>query len=247
MKFRNLNDDYINILNKSILSKVHPWVILFDIDGTMLTVNRNFNRRLLRELLDEHQINYPDMEKDSFSGRTDHDIFTSFLVNHDYDHELYQNFKSAYLQRLNEQLNEDLVERHGFVDEAIHYFSQKGFIKGLLTGNYPIAATYKLRAAQIEYDFSFGAFGEFDRDRNRLPHLAIEEVKKLLGLDPDPARFVIIGDTPRDIICAKEAGMKCVAITTGKFDKKALSEYQPDLIIDSLAKPEEWFKKISKT
>lgn len=227
------------------MSATHPWIILFDIDGTILTVNRNFNRKLLRELLDEHQINYPNMEKDAFSGRTDHDIFTSFLVNHDYDNGLYQKFKTAYLQRLKERLNEDLVERHGFVDEAIQYFSQDGFLKGLLTGNYPIAANYKLKAANINYEFSVGAFGEFDRDRNRLPFLAIEEVKKLMGIDPDPSRFVIIGDTPRDIICAKKAGMKCVAVTTGKFTHTDLSEHNPDLIIDSLAHPEEWFSKLT--
>lgn len=223
----------------------HPWIILFDIDGTMLTVNRGFNRKLLRELLDEYEIDYPDMEKDAFSGRTDHDIFTSFLVNHDFDNVLYQKFKSAYLSRLNERLNTDMVERHDFVDEAINYFSQDGFMRGLLTGNYPIAAAYKLKAANIDYDFSFGAFGEFDRDRNQLPHLAIKEVKKLLGFDPDPSKFVIIGDTPRDIICAKRAGMKCVAVTTGKFDRETLEAHEPDLVIDSLAEPEKWFNEIS--
>lgn len=223
----------------------HPWIILFDIDGTMLTVNRGFNRKLLRELLNEHQINYPDMEKDSFSGRTDHDIFTSFLVNHDFNNSLYQKFKSAYLSRLSKQLNNDLVHRHDFVDEAIEYFSRDGFVCGLLTGNYPIAATYKLKAANIHYDFSFGAFGEFDRDRNRLPHLAIKEVKKILGFDPDPTKFVIIGDTPRDVICAQKAGMKSVAVTTGKFGRDELSKHNPDLIIESLANPEYWFPKLS--
>lgn len=225
----------------------HPWVILFDIDGTMLTVNRSFNRKMLRELLDRYRINYPDMEKDGFSGRTDHDIFTSFLVNHGYDNKLYQTFKEAYLAELDRQLIEDLVDRHEFVDDAINYFSGEGFIKGLLTGNYPIAAAYKLKAARIEYDFSIGAFGEFDTDRNRLPHLAMEEIKKLMGFDPDPSRFVIIGDTPRDVICAKNAGMKCVAVTTGKYGYDELLEHRPDLIIESLAKPEEWFSRISES
>ena len=224
----------------------HPWIILFDIDGTMLTVNSGFNRKLLRELLDEHEINYPDMENDSFSGRTDHDIFTSFLVNHDYDNKLYQKFKAAYLHRLNERLNEDMVERHDHVDEAIEYFSGEGFVSGLLTGNYPNAATYKLKAANIDYDFTIGAFGEFDRDRNKLPFLAIEEVKKLLQIDPDPARFVIIGDTPRDIICAKEAGMKSVAVTTGGYGREELSQHEPDLVIENLANPEKWFSGLSK-
>ncbi len=223
----------------------HPWIILFDIDGTMLTVNRNFNRKLLRELLDEHQIHYPQMEGDAFSGRTDHDIFTSFLVNHDYDNALYQRFKTAYLNRLNERLDATKVKRHDFVDDAIAYFSQEGFVRGLLTGNYPTAASYKLRAANIDYDFSIGAFGEFDLDRNRLPHLAIDEVESKMGIQPNPSRFVIIGDTPRDVICAKQAGMKCVAVTTGKYGHDELAEHQPDIIIESLAEPETWFPELA--
>ncbi|MEX0609728.1 MAG: HAD hydrolase-like protein [Balneolaceae bacterium] len=219
----------------------HPWIILFDIDGTLLTVNRNFNRLLLRELLDQLEINYPDMEKDPFSGRTDHDIFTSFLVNHDFDHNLYQKFKSSYLAQLEIRLNSEHVKRHDFVDEAIEYFSGKDFIRGLLTGNYPSAASMKLQAANISQPFSFGAFGEFDRDRNQLPHLAIKQVEEQLGAEPDPSRFIIIGDTPRDITCAKSAGMKSVGVTTGKFSREELENYEPDLIIENLANPEKWF------
>jgi phosphoglycolate phosphatase-like HAD superfamily hydrolase len=229
------------------LSHSHPWVILFDIDGTLLTVNRGFNRKLLRTMLDRHEIHYPDMEKDAFSGRTDHDIFTSFLVHHDFDDGLYQKFKADYLNNLGQKLNEELVERHDFVDEAIQYFSQEGFVRGLLTGNYPTAAGYKLRAANIQYDFTIGAFGEFDTDRNRLPHLALAEVKRKMNINPKPARFVIIGDTPRDVICAKKAGMKVVAVTTGKYGADELAVHNPDVIIDSLENPEAWFSQISRT
>jgi phosphoglycolate phosphatase-like HAD superfamily hydrolase len=187
------------------------------------------------------------MEKDAFSGRTDHDIFTSFLVNHEYDDVLYQKFKADYLNKLDQKLNADLVKRHDFVDEAIQYFSQEGFVRGLLTGNYPSAAGYKLRAANIQYDFTIGAFGEFDTDRNRLPHLALAEVKRKMNINPNPARFVIIGDTPRDVICAKKAGMKVVAVTTGKYGADELAEHNPDVIIDSLENPEAWFSQISRT
>ena len=74
----------------------HPWVILFDIDGTLLTVDRKFNRPLIRSILNDLNINYPDMEKEGFSGRTDHDILSSFLIHHDFDENLYQELKSEY-------------------------------------------------------------------------------------------------------------------------------------------------------
>lgn len=225
----------------------HPWIILFDIDGTLLTVDSKYNRSHLRRILDELEINYPNMETDSFSGRTDHDIFTSFLVNHDFDDSLYQEFKIRYLSYLKNVLlaKKERVKRHDHIEEALEFFFDGDFICGLLTGNYPQAAQIKLNAADIHRDFPFGAFGEFERDRNKLPQLAINEVQKIYDFILDPARFLILGDTPRDIICANNAGMKCVAVTTGKYDREELAEHDPDLIIDSLARPEEWFDKIS--
>lgn len=226
------------------VSEKHPWIILFDIDGTLLTVDRNFNRPLLRRIIDDLNIDYPDMESDPFSGRTDYDIVTSFLVHHEFNEELYETFKEMYINRLSEEITEHHVFRHNHVDEAIDYFSNPDFVVGLLTGNYPDAAIVKLKVADIHYEFAFGAFGEFHKNRNMLPQLALTSIKEMLEVEPDPSRFIVIGDTPRDIICAKSAGMKCIAVTTGKFNAEELSKHNPDLVIESLEHPEKWFSKL---
>lgn len=185
------------------------------------------------------------MEQDPFSGRTDHDIISSFLVNHDYDEELYQTFKTIYLERIQKEIEEHHILRHDHIDEAIDFFDRPGFITGLLTGNYPDAAVIKLKTASIHHDFAFGAFGEFHKDRNMLPQLAISTIKEMLEIEPDPQRFIIIGDTPRDVICAKSAGMKSVSVTTGKFSEDELAKHEPDLIIESLEDPALWFEKLT--
>ncbi|XWN37054.1 MAG: HAD hydrolase-like protein [Balneola sp.] len=224
----------------------HPWVALFDIDGTLLTVDRKFNRPLIRRILDDLEINYPDMEKEGFSGRTDHDILTSFLINHEFDEGLYKRLKSEYLKRTDLEMLSEHVIRHSFVDEAISFFDEIGAYTGLLTGNYPSAAKAKLKVAGIEYKFKFGAFGEFHKDRNQLPLIALKEVEKNLEIEADPERFIIIGDTPRDVECAKYAGMKCVAVTTGRFSKEELEAHHPDVIISDLSNPGEWFAKLQR-
>jgi len=223
------------------LSEIHPWVILFDIDGTLLTVDHSFNRPLLRNIIDDLGIKYPDMEKDAFSGRTDYDIMSSFLVHHDNEEELFERFKAEYLRRLGEEINENHVLRHDHVDEAIAFFSSPDFIPGLLTGNFPDAAVFKLNAARIELDYQIGAFGDRHKDRNKLPYLAMASLEEMMNTEPDPQRFVIIGDTPRDIQCAQHAGMKCVAVTTGSYSRDELQEYDPDLILDDLSQAEKWF------
>ena len=78
-----------------------------------------------------------------------------------------------------------------------------------------------------------------------LPQHALTLVQEMLEIETDPSRFIIIGDTPKDVICAKSSGMKCVAVTTGNFDSGELDEYSPDLIIEDLSSPEKWFKELT--
>lgn len=222
----------------------HPWVILFDIDGTLLTVDSTFNRPLLRSVVNEIGISYDGVESDSFSGRTDHDILTSFLENHGFDENLYAQLKINYLNKLDSELEEIHITKHAHVDEVVAYFSHNGFVPGLLTGNFPKAADIKLRAAQIDLDYKIGAFGDFHTDRNMLPQIAINKAEQLFDIEANPQKFIVIGDTPRDIECAKSNGMRSIAVTTGLFNREELAKHNPDLILDSLETPELWFNKL---
>lgn len=224
---------------------IHPWIILFDVDGTLLNVENTFMRPLLRGIVDELEISYEGIETDSFSGRTDRDIFSSFLVNHAYDQRLYMKLKKTYLQRLSVNLEPKHVSKLAFVDEAISYFSKEGFIIGLLTGNFPEAAKIKLEGANITLDYTISAFGDSFKDRNMLPKLAKQKATEMLNHEVDPQRCVIVGDTPKDILCAKNNGMKSVAVATGMYSKEILKTYEPDLILDSLKNPHYWFQEFN--
>ncbi|WP_018128535.1 HAD family hydrolase [Balneola vulgaris] len=222
----------------------HPWIALFDIDGTLLRVQHSFVRPMLRAILQEFEIDYPNMEKDAFSGRTDHDILNSFLVNHGYSNSLYSQIKERYIQQTDTLLAPEHVEPLPYIHQAIDFFDAMNAEVGLLTGNYPRSAQAKLRAAQIEYPFSFGIFGEFHKNRNDLPLLALDEVKDRLGVQPDPSKFLIIGDTPKDVECAKFAGMKSVAIATGNYSYEELMETDADIVLHNLSEPEVWFNQL---
>ena len=222
----------------------HPWIILFDIDGTLLTVNKSFIRPLLKEIIDQLGIDYLGVESDSFSGRTDYDILSSFLSNYSNNEYLYKQLKNKYLHRLVSQLKAQHIHRLPYVNDAITYFSQSEFVPGLLTGNFPIAAKTKLKAANIHLDYRISAFGEFHKDRNMLPKVALNMAEKLLDTEADPQKFIIIGDTPRDIECAKINNMFSVAVATGNFSRKELEKHDPDIVLDSLKDPQAWFKQL---
>jgi phosphoglycolate phosphatase-like HAD superfamily hydrolase len=48
-------------------------------------------------------------------------------------------------------------------------------------------------------------------------------------------QVVVIGDTPRDIECARHFGAVAVAVATGQYSREALEAEGPDLLFEDLA------------
>ena len=47
-----------------------------------------------------------------------------------------------------------------------------------------------------------------------------------------PEQFIVIGDTPNDIACAREFGAKAVAVATGRSHSAAeLAKFEPDILL----------------
>jgi phosphoglycolate phosphatase len=46
---------------------------------------------------------------------------------------------------------------------------------------------------------------------------------------------VVIGDTPRDIECARHFGAVAVAVATGQYSREALEAEGPDLLFENFA------------
>lgn len=105
-------------------------------------------------------------------------------------------------------------------------------------------AYIKLERAGIDHLFSFGAFGCNYTDRNLLP---AEAEKKFIGLSGKriaKRNFIVIGDTPKDIECAKSFGATSVAVATGDYLISELLIYNPDLALESSQSPEIWVSEL---
>ncbi|KKL44570.1 hypothetical protein LCGC14_2364370, partial [marine sediment metagenome] len=48
------------------------------------------------------------------------------------------------------------------------------------------------------------------------------------------SEFLMIGDMPSDIIAGREAGFLTIGVSSGVSTKEILSDYKPDLLIESL-------------
>jgi len=86
---------------------------------------------------------------------------------------------------------------------------------GLLTGNLEKGARIKLEPFGLNTFFPFGAFGSDHEDRNYLLPVAIERFSRTFNYNIDFQQCIVVGDTPRDVACAKPYGATVIAVATG--------------------------------
>ena len=97
----------------------------------------------------------------------------------------------------------------------------------LVTGNLEPVARRKLASAGIGHYFAAGqgGFGSDSESRGELPAVARARAGGWAR-----ERTVVIGDTPRDIACARVDGVRVIAVATGPFPAAALAE--ADAVVD---------------
>ena len=103
------------------------------------------------------------------------------------------------------------------------------FRLSLVTGNLEPVARLKLARAGIgdHFEPGQGGFGSDHASRAELPPIAARRA----STPPWPrARTVVIGDTPRDIACARADDVRVVAVATGPFAVEALAD--ADAVVD---------------
>jgi len=110
------------------------------------------------------------------------------------------------------------------------------YVSALLTGNIEPAAYLKLELAGLSEFFTLpGAFGDSSFDRRDLPAIAAERINAHLGANLAPAQFIVIGDTPNDIACARHFGARVLAVASGRMHSaEELAALEPDALLPNL-------------
>lgn len=106
----------------------------------------------------------------------------------------------------------------------------------LVTGNIKPMAQLKMELVGLDQFFTLpGAFGDESHNRRDLPARAAERIRKHLNLDLAPEQFIVIGDTPNDIDCARYFGARAVAVGTGRmFSEAEILACEPDALLADL-------------
>jgi phosphoglycolate phosphatase len=219
-------------------------LVLWDVDGTLVH-SASHGRYAFEEAFQEVVGGTP--ERVDYAGRTDHQIALAMLEGNT-DH------LPAVLEQLVVKLAErkDAMAAEGHVYpgvpealEALH--GADGVINSLLTGNLEANAAVKVGAFGLDrwLDFEAGAYGSDPHERRSdLVAIARERAAARYG---EPTGAVLVGDTPLDVLAAREAGARAVAVATGFADIDALRESEPDVLLQDLSDTEAAIRAITST
>ncbi len=213
-------------------------IVLFDIDGTLLTAG-NGARDSFSRALSEAAGRPISPDGYSFVGRTDPQIARDILSGHGVEGEALEagipRTIDLYLRYFSKALPGMRTARllPGTRELLQALAGRPGVHTALLTGNVERGARLKLKHFNIDtfFDFSISCFGSDDADRYRLPPIAIERARRVLGREIGPADLVIVGDSEHDIRCAHAVGARAVAVASGWTPIGELRALQPEALL----------------
>jgi phosphoglycolate phosphatase len=111
-----------------------------------------------------------------------------------------------------------------------------GIHQTVLTGNIAPNARLKLAAFGLDQylDLEAGAYGSEHSDRRHLLPLAWRHQRELRGMEYRPEDTWIVGDTPRDLECARAGGARCLLLASGRYDFAELGALGADFVLRDL-------------
>ncbi|GAC1435059.1 MAG: HAD hydrolase-like protein [Solirubrobacteraceae bacterium] len=198
-------------------------LLLWDIDGTLLLgASLAHHAAICAALAQTYGIADPARLEVVAAGRTDDSIAREllalsgvadpgerFAVFRQRCFELYAELAPASLRELVAPGIPQLLDPAG------------GHRHSLVTGNYEPIARLKLERAGLAQSFApgQGGFGSDAEERALLPEIA----RRRAGGHPREDT-ILIGDTPRDIACARADGLRVFAVATGPYSADELAD-----------------------
>jgi phosphoglycolate phosphatase len=220
-------------------------ILLWDIDGTLIRSTKvgSFKDYTV-PMLEEVFGTAGRLPEKKVSGMTDLQIIGEALKHegftHDHIRERVHDLRESYMKAMHKFTGNDepVFEVLPGVREVLQAVTDHPrYQSALLTGNIEPAAWLKMELMGLAEFFPLpGAFGDESHDRRDLPTLAAERIRKHLQTNLATDQFIVIGDTPNDIECAKHFGARSLAVNTGRFySVEELVECQPDALLSDLS------------
>jgi phosphoglycolate phosphatase len=210
---------------------------LWDIDGTLLTSGGVTARAFIDAVEDVAGIRPPQRDRD-LGGRIDPEIAALLLEDVGLD--------TALVPKVLDRLAALATERRAALDEQVRplegivetllMLAKAGVRQTVLSGNIESVGRLKLEAAGLipHLEIDSAGFGSHGDDRVAVGRYAIGKLREA-GWTGPLSECWIIGDTFRDLACARALDVRCVLVATGRHPFDELAALGADAVIASFA------------
>lgn len=218
-------------------------LVLFDIDCTLIDGHGAGKRAILRALREVYG-RHGDLGTYSFHGRTDpaivRDLIELWSEGRDAVHpsvveQQLEACLARYVELLAYEISEGTIETLPGVRQLVTALAaDRRALLGLLTGNVAEGARLKLAPTGLLPLFKVAAYGSDSARRQDLPAIVVGRAEVLTGRRFSGKEIVILGDTPADIACGADLGVKTIAVATGRYSPGELRAHDPDHVFEDL-------------
>lgn len=204
-------------------------IVLWDIDGTLI-YNRQDAGTIYLDAIEFATGVRPTERVSSPHGMTEGQLVREILAVNELDPSTLDAVMARIDVLAREHHEQGIVrEPAAGVAEALDAVTARGWTNGLLTGNGPLRAKYKLLAAGIDFerfDLEHSYFGHESPTRHDLTAAARDSLGE--------RDAVIIGDTPADGLAADSAGIPFIAVATGVYSVAELDQTSAVVVVPDL-------------
>lgn len=229
------------------------YLLLFDIDGTILSFKSGLAKDLFVDMLEEvFEDEIPEEAFPKFAGMTDLSILRAINDYMGKDFAIIESRIDEIWDKMLEVFKDHTTSENvslmpGIIELLNMIHEDETMQLGLITGNINRNAYLKLQAHGLEKYFPFGGFGNDFEDRNSLPTIAISRANVFAGKQMyRSSNTLIIGDTWRDIVCAKSNNIYSCGVATGYYTMEDLQKYEPDLLFNDFSNYNEIYLEFKK-
>ena len=220
-------------------------VLFWDIDGTLL--DTKWAGIIAWEEATAAVMNRSiDLSEFKTAGLTDIEI--GGLILEHYGSSGVQGSVDEIVRLYEGNLPKTLPRRNGLVLPNVRQILEmgqghQGLLSLLLTGNTRAGGRAKLTHFGLSDYFVDGAFADDTTDRVTIAHNAMALADTLLD-GTDMSAAYVIGDTPKDILCAHAIEARAVAVATGIYDVSELEAHSPWWAVPELPPAEEFIATV---
>ena len=229
----------IDVGSESVASTTRVSTVLWDIDGTLLHAGGVAAHAFL-DAVAEVTGDRPTPERRDYGGRLDTEIADMLLTAVGRPTTLITDVLRV-LQRLVDERAGELRAQTGTypgVGALVAKLAEAGVRQTVVTGNLASIARHKLEAADLipPIEPEFGGYGDSAPTRAAVAQVALDRLSAA-GWQPALDGVWVIGDTPRDLACARAIGVRCALVATGRRPLGELDGLEADIMLPDLSDP----------